>query len=166
MNPFFAQVNQKKLFCYLLLQQSFNAESKHIQQALLQSAVFQLWLALQHYLAEIAASYHCRNPESASAVDRLLNLLESSGKSAAEASELHALSVDKGSWFYQLSHCYRSLVAVSAPKAAPRPDNLISAVVVTDQEYWSKKLDTALVESWLAAFSEMVERHRSTMVEC
>ncbi len=169
MNPFVSVVNQKRVFAELLLGSAGQAEGqKHLQQALLQSAVFQLAAAYTLYLGEIAATYQCPNAESIGDLQALEGALRAQDQEPAETRELDDLNRRPDSWLSQLLDCRQSLTALApAPGgyAAPADDgNRIAAVSSAERYDWSS-LAAAQVQGWLESFNELVARHRESMTE-
>ena len=165
MNIYLSSVNQKRLFARLLLDQAAAADQRHLRQALVQGAVDQLWQATRFYLGEVAATYQYPDPERADSPQALVDRLAEMNKTPAEASEILTLSGDSHSWLNRLEACYRGQrkVVTDAPRSGDG-ENLVSVVAMTDDREWSLA-GVEEVSAWLEAFSEMVERHRDSMVE-
>jgi hypothetical protein len=87
MNPYLSIVNQRIFFCDLLLQQGklSGLGLPRLEDALCQSALYQLEGAYGFYLREIAASYQYKEAENISSAQALVAALESMNKNPAEA---------------------------------------------------------------------------------
>ena len=167
MNPFVTVVNQKRVFAELLLDSAGQAQGqKHLQQALLQSAVFQLAAAYRLYLGEIAATYQCPNAEAIDDLQSLEGALGAQDKEPAETRELSDLNRRPESWLSQLLDCRQSLTALApAGQALPADDgNRIAAVSSAERYDWSS-LSAEQLRDWLGAFNALVSRHRESMTE-
>jgi len=167
MNAYISAVNQKVAYAELLLAQARAASAQHhLHQALLQSFAFQLELAYRFYLREIADNYQCKNAPEINDLWALIAHLQLMGKNPAETREIYNLNGDPCSWLSELQVCCR---ANSQPPEQPKTTgasdgNFIPAVSLSQRYDWSC-LSVDLVEPWLRAFSDLVERHRQAMVE-
>lgn len=170
MNPFLPAVNQKLYFCNLLLQQVDRdlphvvGPAANLQMALCQSALFQLEVAYRLYLREVATTYRHSAAETISSADGLIEAMESIGKSPCEAEELANLEADKGSWLANMLNARDRLLEI-------RPQEVVNAaspiaVVQIEQGEDSHDLSADLLNGWLEAFRDIIERHREHMIEC
>lgn len=187
MNPYLSAVNQKLFFCNLLLKQGVKGEpeksssvqsnvqsSTQLEEALCQSALYQLEAAYGQYLREIAATYQFKSPETVSSAESLATALFSINKHPAEAQEILSLLEQKNSWLSQLLNAHKSLSSISSQLATPSASNsAVSgsnnspiAVVEVKQLDDIDTLGYELLMNWHKAFVEMVNRHREMMVEC
>jgi len=171
MNPYLSAVNQKLFFCNLLLKQGANGESEklspvQLEQALCQSALYQLEAAYGYYLQEIAATYQFKSPETVSSVESLADSLSSINKHPAEAQEIHSLLEQKGTWLSQLLNAHKCLSTISSQSEKSSVSNSPIAIVEVKQLDDVETLDYDLLGSWHKSFAEMVNRHREMMVEC
>lgn len=166
MNPFVTVVNQKRVYAELLLDQSHRAAGqKHLQQALLQGAVFQLEKAYRFYLREIAATYQCKNAEQIIDLWTLIANLQLMGKNPAETSEIYDLNQKPDTWLSDLHACCDSFLALpETTVSSPTEGDRIPALSSVHRYDWSN-LDCAQVERWIASFGELVARQRQQMVE-
>jgi hypothetical protein len=169
-NPFLPAVNQKLYFSGLLLQQvdrnhcPFFGPAANLQLALCQSALFQLETAYRLYLREVATTYRDSAAETISSVEGLIAAMESMGNSPSEAAELANLEADKDSWLANMLKAHEHLLEV-------RPQEVVNAaspiaVVQIEQGEGRHELSADLLDGWLEAFRDLIERHREQMVEC
>jgi len=165
-NHFLPFVNQKRLFASLLVGEAGKArEQKHLQRSLLEAAVLQLGLAMKFYCAEIASTYQCKNAVYASDGKTLAEILASVDKHPAEMQEIVALESERNSWLWSLQSCCRSLNSAPQPVVVKKnPANDLIASVSVQEQGWSQ-LDPEQINTWIQHFSEMIERHRSAMME-
>lgn len=171
MNPYLSAVNQKLFFCNLLLKQGANGgagkpSSAQLEEALCQSALYQLETAYGHYLREIAATYQFKSPETVSSAESLADALSSINKHPAEAQEIQSLLEQKRTWLSQLLNSHKRLSTVSSQLVTPPASNSPIAVVEVKQLDDVETLGYELLSSWHKSFVEMVNRHRELMVEC
>jgi hypothetical protein len=166
-NPYLSVVNQRLHFGRLLLQQlppAGDAPSKRmLELALCQSVLYQLESAYRFYLREIASTYRCRTPEQIGNVEGLVADLQAMGKHPAEASELANLESTSGTWLNQLLAAYRQVRTVQQEQTSQQSP---IAVVQMSADMEPVELDVEGLKTWLAAFVELVERHRQHMQEC
>ena len=167
MNPYLSQVNQRRAYAGLLLEELVRAEqggqNRLLTQALCQSVLFQLQAAYHFYLREVGATYKCRDPEHIEDVEALVEALQSMGKHPAEAHELANLEQQSGSWLHDMLSAYHSLSA--APGEQPSQQSPI-AVVQVSSERDPRDLDGETLSTWREGFEELLERHRQHMLEC
>jgi hypothetical protein len=150
MNTFISAVNQKMAYV----------------EALLQGAVLQLEMAFRFYLREIAEVYQCKNARDIGDLWTLIANLQLLGKNPEETREIYNLNGRPDSWLSDLLDCCRGIaVPQESVRTKDLDDNRIAAVSISQRHDWSR-LSPELVESWLVALSEMLERHRQAMVEC
>lgn len=175
MNPYLSAVNQKLFFCNLLLKQGMDGEpeklsSAQLEQALCQSALYQLEAAYGHYLREIAATYQFKSPEAVSSVESLADSLSRINKHSAEAQEIQSLLKQKDNWLSQLLNAHKCLSNISSQSEKSSVSNNASnspiAIVEIKQLDDVETLDYDLLNSWHKSFVKMVNRHREMMVEC
>lgn len=183
MNPYLSVVNQKLFFCNLLLKQggADKSEKPHseqlgiksgtrlntqLEQALCQSALYQLEAAYGFYLREIAATYQFKSPESVTSAESLAEALSSINKHPAEAQEILSLLGQTNSWLSQLLKAYKYLLTIQSPSATPPVSNSPISIVEVKQLDDLESLGYELLLEWHKAFMEMVNRHRELMVEC
>jgi hypothetical protein len=166
-NQFLPFVNQKRLFASLLLDQAGRVgEQKHLQKSLMEAAIFELTLAIKFYCAEIASSYHSKNPTAAVDGRTLAGVLAVIDRHSPEMQEILDLETDGNSWLSSLQSCYRALSSAPEPGVVKKnqDDNLIASFSLQEQD-WSHLTPEKIAE-WIQSFSEMLERHRSVMMEC
>lgn len=171
MNPYLSAVNQKLFFCNLLLKQGTGGEPEkplavQLEQALCQSALYQLEAAYGYYLQEIAATYQFKSPETVSSVESLADSLSSINKHPAEAQEIQSLLEQKNTWLSQLLSAHKRLSTISSQAEKSSVSNSPIAIVEVKQLDNVETLDYDLLGSWHKSFVEMVNRHREMMVEC
>jgi len=175
MNPYLSAVNQKLFFCNLLLKQGTNGGTEkpssaqlnaQLEEALCQSALYQLEAAYGHYLREIAVTYQFKSPETVSSVESLAESLASINKHPAEAQEIQSLLEQNDTWLSQLLNAHQRLSTISSQPAKSPASNSPIAVVEVKQLDEVATLDYQLLSSWHKSFVEMVNRHRELMVEC
>lgn len=170
MNSFLPAVNQKLYFSDLLLQQVDRnlrpgvGSAANLQLALCQSALFQLDAAYRLYVREVATTYRYSAAETISSAEGLIEAMESIGKSPSEAGELANLEADKESWLANMLDAHDRLLGV-------RPQEVVNAaspiaVVQIDQGEDRHELSADVLNGWLEAFRDLIERHREHMVEC
>ena len=166
MNPYLSVVNQRLFFCKLLLQQEKMTDIglPKLEEALCQSALYQLQGAYSFYLREIAVSYQFRTPETISSVEDLAAALASINKHPAEAQEINGLVENNASWLARMLSAYQQLSSLpeqGEPTDLGRSLGLIDVTQVNDDALNARQLS-----AWQAALTEMIERHREMMVEC
>ena len=166
MNPYLSVVNQRLYFCRLLLEQSESVGDNFtpmLEQALRQSALYQLESAYHFYLGEVASTYRCRQPEQIHSVTELIAALELMGKHPSEAREIANLEQQPGSWLFQLMSAHRQMRAIQQEQVSEQSP---IAVVQISPESEVQELTSDLLNNWRDAFNELVERHRQHMLEC
>jgi len=175
MNPYLSAVNQKLFFCNLLLKQGAGGKPEkplsvqlnvQLEQALCQSALYQLEAAFGYYLQEIAATYQFKSPETVRSVESLADSLSSINKHPAEAQEIQSLLEQKDTWLTQLLNAHKRLSTVSSESEKSLVSNSPIAIVEVKQVDDVQDLDYDLLSDWHKSFVEMVNRHREMMVEC
>ena len=170
MNPFLPAVNQKLYFSDLLLQQigrnspAAGRQAENLQLALCQSILFQLEAAYRLYLREVATTYRHSAADTISSVEELVAAMASMGKSPSEAGELVNLEADKASWLAKMLYAHDRLLEVEPQDVVNTASPI--AVVQIDQGEERHELSADLLEEWLGAFRDLIERHREHMVEC
>ncbi|MFT7301042.1 MAG: hypothetical protein ACI89Z_001510 [Porticoccus sp.] len=167
MNAYLSAVNQKLYFSKLLLGQiqselSCNAQLK---EALCQSVLHQLVCAYRHYLREIATTYQFKSPESIFVIEHLSSCLASINKHPGEAQEIANLEANPDSWLYQLMYVYKQSLDLPRPEGKTVESSPI-AVMQVDQQVDCISLGYEQLIIWYKNFQEMVDRHRSLMIEC
>lgn len=167
MNPYLSIVNQRIFFCNLLLQQGklSGLGLPKLEDALCQSALYQLEGAYGFYLREIAASYQYKEAEKISSAQALVAALDSMNKNPAEAQEIIGLLECKDSWLAQMLSAHRQLSLL--PEQGGSSD-LSSPLALKDitQLNESVGLSYDQLSAWQASLIEMTGRHREMMVEC
>jgi len=160
-------VNQKLAYCRSLLglerqQAGDQGPNQRIyRQALLDGALFHLACAYRQYLRELAETYSLPNSAEIMSEEELLRGLEQQGKSPSEARELKQLKASQTSWLHQLNECYAA--CWQEPQASGARQ-----IQVLDLEADSapvRQATRAHLDDWLAAFTELLERQRSTSAE-
>lgn len=160
-------VNQKLAYCRSLLRleyQQAGEESPNRRihsQALLDGALFHLVCAYHQYLRELAETYTLPNSAQITTEEQLLQSLERQGKSPSEARELKQLKTTRTSWLNQLNECYAA--CWQEPEVSG-----VRQIQVVDLEAGPapvRRATRAHLEDWLAAFTELLERQRSTSAE-
>jgi hypothetical protein len=166
-NAYLSAVNQKLYFSKLLLGQlqSDGDESAQLEDVLCQSTLYQLAGAYHHYLREIATSYQFNSPESISSVGDLSSCLASINKHPGEAQEISNLAANPDSWLYLMLSAYEQLSQLPQQKAKTVESSPI-AVMQVDQQDDGLTLGKKQLKRWCDNFEEMIDRHRSLMVEC
>ncbi len=162
MSIYLSRVNQKLFNARQLLADLEGAADPRRRQLLLESLLLQLHLACHFHLRHIAAQYQCQKPEAVQGVDDLARQLEGLGKAPAEAGEIQSLGGDPSSWLGRLTACWQALFQATEPPAPREAEGLIPLAVVDTVEEFTPELGA----QWLAALTEMIERHREGMVEC
>ncbi|MEH6616742.1 MAG: DUF6586 family protein [Porticoccus sp.] len=167
MNAYLSAVNQKLYFSKLLLGQlqSDSNGSTQLDEVLCQSALYQLACGYHHYLCEIATTYQFKSPESISSVEGLTSCLASINKHPGEAQEISNLEANPDSWLYQMLFAYEQLSGLPQQKAKTVESSQI-AVMQVDQQGEGLTLGKKQLRRWYENFEEMIDRHRSLMVEC
>ena len=160
-------VNQKLAYCRSLLrlerqQAGEEGPNRRIHsQALLDGALFHLVCAYHQYLRELAETYTLPNSAQITNEEQLLQSLERQGKSPSEVRELKQLKAIQASWLSQLNECYATCWQEPEVSGARQ-------IQVVDLEADSapvRRATRAHLEGWLAAFTELLERQRSTSAE-
>jgi Family of unknown function (DUF6586) len=166
-NAYLPAVNQKLYFSKLLLEQlqpDHNCTAQ-LEEALRESVLYQLFCAYHHYLREVATTYQFKSPESIVIVDDLISCLASINKCPGEAQEMCNLEGDPDSWLCQMLSAYGQLSQPLQPKAKTAESSPI-AVTQLDQQNDTVTFGEKQLRRWYEHFEEMVNRHRSLMIEC
>ena len=167
MNAYLSAVNQKLYFSKLLLgqiQPEHNCTAQ-LKEALCPSVLHQLICAYRHYLREIATTYQFKSPESISVIEHLSSCLASINKHPGEAQEIANLEANPDSWLYQLLSVYQQSLELPQQEATIIESSPI-AVMQVDQQVDCISLGYDQLIIWYENFQEMVDRHRSLMIEC
>lgn len=160
-------VNQKLAYCRGLLRlerreaQEESPNQRLNRQALLDGTLFHLACAYRHYLRELAETYSLPNSANIISEEELLQRLERQGKSPSEARELKRLKTDQTSWLSQLNECYAA--CWQEPEVSG-----VRQIQVVDLESGPaivRRATRTHLDAWLAAFTELLERQRSTSAE-
>lgn len=160
-------VNQKLAYCrsLLRLERQQTAEEGLNQrlhsQALLDGALFHLACAYRQYLRELAETHNLPNSASIMNEDELLVSLERQGKSPSEARELKHLRTTRASWLSQLHECYAACWQEPEGNGARQ----IQVVDLEADSASVRRATRALLDGWLAAFTELLELQRNTSAE-
>ena len=164
MNPFSSAVNQKLFLAQLLLDQCRPGEDPHghIELALSQSVVFQLYCAYQLYLSEIAANYRVPEQVPMTTATQLCESLLTIDKHPSEARELENLENQQGSWLNQLV----TLHTVAMRARSLGSDSRGNAISLQALEQDLPVSSYRTVDRIIPAFRDLLERHRELMVEC
>lgn len=167
MNIYLSAVNQKLYYSKLLLKQSQpeTCGMPLLQEALYQSALYQLECGYRYYLREVAATYQFKLPESISVVEDLVAALSSINKHPAEAQEMASLEANPESWLNQMLSAHQQLSTLPQHDAKTTQSSPI-AVMQIDQQEERVALGEQELTQWQRAFEEMVDRHRELMIEC
>jgi hypothetical protein len=167
MNPYLSIVNQKIFFCNLLLQQGKLSELglPKLEDALCQSALYQLECAYSFYLREIAATYQYKEAENVSSAQTLAAALNSMNKHPAEAQEIISLLEREDSWLAQMLSAHRQLSLLPEQSVSADPASPLALKDIT-QLHESVSLNYEQLSNWHASLIEMTDRHREMMVEC
>ena len=167
MNAYLSAVNQKLYFSRLLLgqlQPDHNCTAQ-LEEALCESVLSQLFCAYHHYLREVATTYQFKSPESILIVNDLVSCLASINKHPGEAQEMSNLEDNSDSWLCQMLSAYEQLSQPPQQKAKT-PESSPIAVTQVDQQDDAVTLGEKQLRRWYEHFEEMVDRHRSLMIEC
>ena len=164
MNPYSSSVNQKLYFAKLLVNAGKSSDGSlvHLELALSQSAVFQLFCAYQLYLNEIAANYRAATDPPIINVAQLCEALLNIDKHPAEAQELSHLEQQPGSWLNQLLSCYSSVIETSSLAN----NEVAGRIPLQSIDKPSGALKYSTIEQIIAGFTELIERQRELMLEC
>ncbi|MBQ0712604.1 MAG: hypothetical protein KBT53_06570 [Porticoccus sp.] len=167
MNAYLSAVNQKLCFSHLLLgqlQPDHNGTAQ-LEEALCESVLYQLFCAYHHYLREVATTYQFKSPESILTVSDLVSGLASINKHPGEAQEMSNLEGNPDSWLCKMLSAYEQLSQPPQQKAKTAEFSPI-AVMQVDQQDDAVTLGEKPLRHWYECFEEMVDRHRSLMIEC
>jgi hypothetical protein len=162
-NHYLAATNQKFFFCRLLMAQASSMSEGHGQQALLQSALFQMGLAYRFYLWELASRYQCPTPETIENADALNLQIEAMDKYPVEGVELVNLAKSEGSWLNCLQNSYRHLFL--AEQTAPQPIQEDDRLPVVNIDIVRKQAVLSDIQRWLSEFELLIERQREVGAE-
>lgn len=167
-------VNQKLAYVRTLLRMASTtavaanlAEVKQ-QQALLDSAVFQLICGYHHYLREIADNYRIKNLTAIFNESSLLEELSRVDKVPSEASEISLLRQQQDSWLAQLHSYYDSLwlPPMQGQKVVrSSPGEFIQVVDLGVADAIPNSVTLQIVAEWESAFNALVARQRETASE-
>ena len=159
--------NQKLAYCRSLLRlesQQAGGEGPNQRihrQALLDGALFHLACAYRQYLRELAETFSLPNSAGIHGEEELLESLERQGKSPAEARELKHLKTTRTSWLSQLNECYAACWQEPETSGARQ----IQVVNLEADSAPVRHATRAHLDDWLAGFTELLERQRSTSAE-
>lgn len=168
MSQFVSAVNQKQYYAGLLLEKCLPDDDAHGHAAiaLAESALYQLESAYRCHLRSVAEGYRCPDPAAVNTVEQLARALEAIDKHPAEAVEMFNLEQDEQSWLFQVLKAHEgmtSVVAASEGRASIEKSGISLREVSAEGEFG---LSVDLLRQWLAAFAEIVDRHREMMIEC
>lgn len=162
-NPYIGWVNFQLVAVrhhLTLLKEESSANEKLRNRGVLESAVWHLKRAYRYYLFELGANYQLPSPEANLNAGCLSEALDSVGKHPGEASELSQLEAD--GWIGDLIQALESAEfsnGVITPQSSSAELNLVDL----DRQRATLSLD--ILEQWLAKFKELIDRHRTMMVE-
>ncbi len=159
-NRYLGAVNRKLRYARLLIAAQENASQQVMQEALAESALYQLQSAYRHHLQALAENYQCQGVADIVDAQSLLLVLAETGKTPGEAQEMLDLEAAPRNWLARMLAAHRGLSQVE--ESTIRPDNLIASREVHD----IRDFTHADLLAWTAALSEMIERHRDLMYEC
>ncbi|MBT3566920.1 MAG: hypothetical protein HN492_05520 [Porticoccus sp.] len=172
MNPYLSVVNQKILFCDILLDQGASKKdyleennSHQFEIVLCQSALYQIECAYLNYLREIAATYQYKLVESIFSVQDLDAGLRGINKEPSEIQEIKSLTESRSSWLFQLLVAFKQLSlppSLEVGKSHTESSSLLEVKQLDDDIYLSYQL----LAAWRQDFVEMIKRHRELMHEC
>ncbi len=167
MNIYLSAVNQKLYYSKLLLKQSRPdvGNMPLLQEALYQSALYQLECGYRHYLREVATTYQFKSPESIAVIEDLVAALSSINKHPAEAQEMASLEANPESWLNQMLAAHQQLSTLPQNDSKTTQSSPIAVVQLNQQDERVVFGEQELSE-WQRAFEEMVDRHRELMIEC
>lgn len=173
-NSVSSRVNQKIVFARGLLQvakaiEGVDVRAKLQRQAGLEAVCFHLYSAYLIYLNEVAEGYKVVLSTSATSSLALVEALKAAGKVAPEAEELKTLEQAANSWLDQLQRCFQAALKGTVEQggqAGSPPDvaNQISAVDLSARGD-DNRITPERAAEWLDRLTELVDRHRQTMVE-
>jgi uncharacterized protein DUF6586 len=166
-NAYLSAVNQKLYFSKLLLGQLQPDQNctAQLKEALCESVLYQLLCTYHHYLREVATTYQFKSPESILTVSDLVSCLASINKHPGEAQEMSNLEDNPDSWLCQMLSAYGQLSQPPQQKVKTAESSPI-AVTQVDQQGDAVTLGEKQLRRWCEHFEEMVDRHRSLMIEC
>ena len=167
MNAYLSAVNQKLYFSKLLLRQAQSeaCDNPRLEEALYQSALYQLECGYRHYLREVATTYQSKSPELIAVVEDLAAALSSINKHPAEAQEMATLEANPESWLNQMLAAYMQLSDIPQQGAKAAMLSPIAVMQVSQKDV-GVVLDSQALTQWQEAFEEMLNRHRDLMIEC
>ncbi|MDY6827860.1 MAG: DUF6586 family protein [Pseudomonadota bacterium] len=164
------RVNQKLYFSRLQLEQVAASEGRRGRQvAFIESFALHLYGALTAYLGELAR-YHGVEFEPAAGLKGLTESVRLAGKQAPEVAELARLGAQPSSWLGALI-AYHDVCAFGRGGTVPEPGSEAQRLPLLSLSEPSGKAPEVPVpapsdcRAWLDGFSELLERHRETMVE-
>lgn len=164
-NPYRGQVNAHLGKARWLLQslassQEDSASSRLGQAALQESCAYQLQLALQNFLREIAENYQLPNADQIQSSADLERALAAADKAPAELAEIRT-SQSEG-WLGQMNRAFQQIgKANSSSSSSVQMVGMIQAKALD-----STDLDAKSLELWFSSLKELVDRQREMMVEC
>lgn len=165
------QVNLKIQMARRQIALATAAEGKIERQASMESALFLLLNAYQHYLRELAENYHLKNIKDIQSSDQLLAAFQIANKVPAELNELLVLANDKTSWLAQMQSAYASLWSMPLnpvrgyDEVVREADSQLIQLMPVSADLASASLQIANVEQWVDAFVDTVKRQRLTSAE-
>lgn len=145
------------------------------QEGYLDNGIYQLQLACQHYLSELADHYKVVPFSLGQAQGGLkeklataLTCFQSQGIHSGELMELHELLSDKSSWLSCLDNAFTgacqprlSVPAERAARAAKEAQGSLGIPLVD----LSTGLSVTSVNSWINQFQQLMDRQRAGMQE-
>ncbi len=160
-NPYLGAVNRKLQYARLLLAEQGRASEKIMQDALAESALYQIQSVYRYHLQALAENYQCQGVADIVDAQTLQQTLAVTGKTPGEAQEMLDLERSPQGWLARMLAAHRSLSQVE--ESTTRMDNQL---IASHQLFEGRDFTAADLLEWTAALDEMVERHRDLMYEC
>jgi len=162
-NPYISWVNLQLVAArhhLNLLVEEISTNERLRNHGVLESAAWHLRRAYRYYLCELGANYQLPSPEANASASCLGDMLESVGKHPGEASELRQLEED--GWIGDL---VQALESAESSNRTTRPQWQTKELDLVDLDARLVVLSKDVLDGWLVNFKELVERHRTVMVE-
>ena len=171
-SPYLSAVNQKLLYAEQLLNylntHRTAGHNRYLSEAIAQSVTLQLYQAWSWHIKDVAYHYKLSDPSAIDNVDELVRVFGEQGKSPTEATEMHYLASEDGSWVGKLLKAYQQLSQLPKVRKAEMDFDRLP-VIATDKS--SNNTDTVFewciidVTNWKQQIKELIDRQREMMIE-
>lgn len=171
-SPYLSAVNQKLLYAEQLLKyldiDSSAGHNRYLSEAIAQSVTLQLYQAWSWHTKDVAYHYKLNDPSAIDNVNDLVKILEEQGKAPTEATEMHHLASEVGSWVGQLLNAYQQLSQLPKVRKAEMDIDRLPLIAIdggSDNAVIPFEWCIMDVIDWKRQLQELVARQRGMMIE-